>query len=262
MPGLIAITREVSPSIGACEVRYVERQAIDVARAVEQHRRYVECLSSLGVSVVTLPALPDLPDAVFVEDPAVVVDEIAVVTRMGAESRRAESQSVADALAGYRPVRWIDAPGTLEGGDVLRAGRMLFVGISHRTNPAGIGQLAAHLTPLGYHIKPVPLRHCLHLKTAACYLGNRTILANPEWVDVAQLEGCRVVEIVEPFAANVLTIGDTVIMPDCFPETRAIVEGLGWKVRTLDVSELMKAEAGVTCMSLLFTAASGTSQPS
>jgi dimethylargininase len=243
-------------------VRYVERQAIDVARAVEQHRRYVECLTSLGVSVVTLPALPDLPDAVFVEDPAVVVDEVAVVTRMGAASRREESQSLADALSGYRALRSIDAPGTLEGGDVLRSGRTLFVGISHRTNPAGIGQLAAHLTPLGYHIKPVPLRHCLHLKTAACYLGNRTILANPEWVDVAQLEGCRVVEIAEPFAANVLTIGDTVIMPDCFPETRAIVEGLGWKVRTLDVSELTKAEAGVTCMSLLFTAASGTSQPS
>jgi dimethylargininase len=209
-----------------------------------------------------LPALPDLPDAVFVEDPAVVVDEVAVVTRMGAGSRRAESQSIADALANYRPLRSIDAPGTLEGGDVLQAGRTLFVGISHRTNPAGIGQLAAQLTPLGYHIKPVPLRHCLHLKTAACYLGNRTILANSEWVDVAQLEGCRVVEIAEPFAANVLTIGDTVIMPDCFPETRGIVEGLGWKVRALDVSELMKAEAGVTCMSLLFTAASGTSRPS
>jgi len=262
MPGLVAITREVSPSLGACEVRYIERQPIDVARAIDQHRRYVECLTGLGVSVTTLPALPDLPDAVFVEDPALVVDQAAIITRMGAESRRAEAQSLADALARYRPLHWIEPPGTLEGGDVLSAGRTLFVGLSHRTNPAGIGQLAAHLTPLGYHIKPVPLRHCLHLKTAACYLGNRTILANPEWVDVAQLEGCRVVEIPEPFAANVLTIGDTVIMPDCFPETREIVEGLGWKVLALDVSELMKAEAGLTCMSLVFTAASDTTRPS
>src|SRR5215510_12136327 len=159
---------------------------------------------------------------------------MAVVTRMGSPSRRAEAQSLADALADHRPLQWIDEPGTLEGGDVLQAGRTLFVGLSHRTNPAGIGQLAAHLTPLGYHIKPVPLRHCLHLKTAACYLGNRTILANPEWVDVAELEGCRVVEVAEPWSANVLRIGNTVLVPDSFPETREIVEGLGWRVRTLD----------------------------
>jgi len=255
MPGLVAITREVSPSIASCEVRFLERQPIDYATAVLQHRRYVECLTELGVFVITLPALPDLPDAVFVEDPAVLVDEAAILTRMGASSRRAESQSLAEALERFRPLRWIEPPATLEGGDVLRAGRTLFVGLSHRTNPAGIGQLAAHLTLLGYRVKPVPLRHCLHLKTGACYLGNRTVLANREWVDVAALEGCRVVEVAEPFAANVLVIDDTVIMPDCFPATREIVEGLGWKVRALDVSELLKAEAGVTCMSLVFRGA-------
>src|SRR5207244_8922766 len=98
MPGLVAITREVSPSIASCEVRFLERQPIDYATAVLQHRRYVECLTELGVFVITLPALPDLPDAVFVEDPAVVVDEAAILTRMGASSRRAESQSLAEAL--------------------------------------------------------------------------------------------------------------------------------------------------------------------
>jgi len=249
---LVAITREVSPTIGSCEVQYITRQPIDVTRAIDQHRTYVDCLAASGASVINLPALPDLPDAVFVEDPAVVVDEVAVITRMGAESRRAESQTLAEALKAYRPLLRIDAPGTLDGGDVLRVGRKLYVGISNRTNQAGIMQLAAHLTPFGYDVKPVPVRHCLHLKTAACHLGDSAVLANPDWVEVTHLKGCRVVEAAEPFAANVLAIGDTVIMPDCFPKTRRIVENLDYKVQALDVSELMKAEAGVTCMSLVF----------
>src|SRR5580698_6222766 len=123
---LTAITRAVSPSMNDCQLAFVERQPIDIAKAVAQHDEYEACLRSLGIAVVSLPALPDLPDAVFVEDPAIVLDEIAIMTRMGAESRRGESESLAEALARFRPLRWISDPGTLEGGDVVLIGRRLF----------------------------------------------------------------------------------------------------------------------------------------
>src|ERR1035441_4400875 len=135
---LIAITRAVSPAINHCEIGFVERQEIDLAKANEQHGRYEALLGELGAKVVSLPAEPDYPDSVFVEDPAVVVEEAAIMTRMGAASRRGESESLARALAAYRPLRWLREPATLEGGDVMRIGRTLYVGVSHRTNRAGI----------------------------------------------------------------------------------------------------------------------------
>lgn len=189
----------------------------------------------------------------FVEDPAVVVDEVAVMTRMGAESRRAESESLAVALARYRPVRWLREPATLEGGDVLRIGKTLYVGLSNRTNQAGIAQLEEELRPFGYSVRPVEVRACLHLKSACCWLGDRAILANREWLDTAAFDGLTIVDVPasEPRAANVLAVGETVLLPAAFPETARLIERLGWKVRTLDISELMKAEAGLTCSSIL-----------
>jgi dimethylargininase len=251
---LIAITRAVSPAINLCEIGFIERQAIDLAKADEQHRQYEDCLADLGASVVSLPPEPDYPDSVFVEDPAVVVDEVAIMTRMGAESRRGESQSLARILERYRPLRWLREPATLEGGDVMRIGRTLYVGVSHRTNREGIEQLAGELGPLGYTVLPVTVRGALHLKTACCYLGDGAILANREWVDLEPLAAFRVVDVApgEGRAANVLTLGGSVIVPACFPRTAEILGNAGMKVRALDVSELMKAEAGVTCSSLIF----------
>jgi dimethylargininase len=206
--------------------------------------------------VISLPAEPDLPDSMFVEDPAVVVDEVAVMTRMGAESRRGESESLARELARFRPLRWLREPATLEGGDVLRAGSAFFVGLSMRTNPDGISQLTAELEPLGYSVKPVEVRGCLHLKSACCPLGDRTILANRNWVDMSAFAGFDVVDVPEdePGAANVLAVGDTVLVPAAFPGTARLLADRGWKVRVLDISELMKAEAGLTCSSILFAA--------
>lgn len=254
MPMLTAITRAVSPTINRCELSFRERQAIDVPRAEMQHRRYEACLQELGARLISLPAEPDLPDAVFVEDPAVVVDELAVIARLGAESRRPEAQSLADVLRQFRPLRWIEAPATLEGGDVVRAGKTLFVGASGRTNGAGVEQLAEALRLPGYTVKPVDVRGCLHLKSACSYLGDRTMLVNREWADCGVLEGYRLVDVPpdEPEAANVLTIGRTAIVADCFPGTARILEGMGWCVKMLDNSELMKAEAGMTCSSLVF----------
>ncbi len=251
---LTAITRAVSPSLNRCELGYLPRQEIDIAQAVVQHQGYEDCLRALGASVVSLAAEPDFPDAVFVEDPAVVVDEVAVIARLGAASRRGEADSLARALARFRPLRTLREPATLEGGDVLRIGATLFVGLSARTNQEGIRQLTAEVTPLGYSVVPVEVRGCLHLKTACCYAGDGTILANRAWFDTAPFRDYRILDVApeEPRAANVLAIGDTVVIPECFPATARVLERLGRNVRTLDVSELMKAEAGLTCSSLLF----------
>jgi len=253
---LTAITRAVSPGLDRCELEHLDRQEIDIPQAVEQHRRYEDCLRDLGVSVISLPAEPDLPDSMFVEDPAVVVNEVAVMTRMGAASRRGESASLAQALAPFRPLRWMREPATLEGGDVLRMGTALFVGVSARTNADGIAQLAAELERFGYSVRPVKVRGCLHLKSACCPIGDRKILANRDWFDTSAFEGYDIVDVPrhEPRGANVLAIGDTVMVPACFPGTARVLEDLGRQVRMLDISELMKAEAGLTCSSILFEA--------
>ena len=254
-----ALTRAVSPSLGACELTWMERQTIDFARAAEQHQSYERALSELGLHVISLPAEPELPDSVFVEDPLLVLDEIAIVTRMGAASRRAEGESLAAAIAQFRPVRRITEPATLEGGDVMRVGRDLFAGLSSRTNREGIEQLRTIAEPLGYRIYPVTVRGCLHLKSACCPLGDDRILLNPEWLDVTALGTYELIPVPpeEPAAANVLRIRDSVLMPSCFPRTAETIQGEGLSVRTVDISELMKAEAAVTCSSVIFESAGG-----
>jgi dimethylargininase len=251
---LKAVTRAISPAMNQCELSYLDRVEIDIAKAEQQHRQYEECLRAMGAEVIALPSEPDLPDSVFVEDPAVVVDEVAVLTRPGAESRRREGESLAKTLARFRPLRWMQAPATLEGGDVMRAGKTLYVGASARSNAAGIAQLAAELAPFGYEVKAAEVRGCLHLKSGCCYLGESTVLANRQWVDTEPMSGLRIVDVAldEPWAANMLTIGGIALMPAGFPRTAEIVESLGWTVRTVDISELRKAEAGVTCSSLIF----------
>src|SRR5580692_3503636 len=155
---LTAVTKQVSPAMNRCELSYLDRVEIDIAKAEQQHRQYEECLRAMGAEVIALPAEPDLPDSVFVEDPAVVADEVAVLTRPGAESRRREGESLAKTLARFRPVRWMQAPATLEGGDVMRAGKTLYVGASARSNAAGIAQLAAELSAFGYAVKTADVR--------------------------------------------------------------------------------------------------------
>jgi dimethylargininase len=254
---LIALTREVSPAIVNCELEFQEREPIDLARAIDQHRRYRACLDELGAKVVTLPAEPDLPDSVFVEDPAIVLDEIAVITRMGAASRRGESESLARALTRYRELHYIVEPATLEGGDVMRIGKTLYVGYSRRTNVAGIQQLAAIIHPLGYFVVPVEVRGCLHLKTACCFIGEDTVLANRAWFDPDALCSLKILDVPpeEPGGANALRIGDTVLLSSAYPRTREILERSGFTVRAIDNSEFLKAEAGVTCTSLIFETA-------
>jgi dimethylargininase len=251
---LIAITREVSPSLADCELSFVERTPIDVARANQQHRDYQRALTTLGCEVHVLGAQPDMPDSVFVEDVAVVLDEVAVMTRPGAESRRAEGTSVADVLRRYRSLRAIEVPGTLDGGDVLRIGRTIHVGESARSNAAGIAQLRTLVGEFGYSVRGVPTHGCLHLKSAVTALDDTTVLLQPRWVERAAFANYRVIEVdpAEEHAANVLRIGAAVVMPACFARTRQRVRAAGFEVTAVDVSELQKAEGAVTCCSLVF----------
>lgn len=251
---LIAITRGVSPSINECELSFNARQPIDVARAIAQHKAYEDCLSDLGARIVSLPAEPDLPDAVFVEDPAVVVDEVAVISIMGAPSRQPEARTLADALSPYRPLKSLAAPATLDGGDVMRIGRDVFVGLSQRTNSEAVSQLSKILGPYDYRVQPVEVRGCLHLKSACSYVGNDTVLINRSWIDPEPFRRFELIDVPneEPAAANALLINDVVIIAASCPRTRALLDQREFSVRAIDVSELQKAEAGVTCTSLIF----------
>ena len=250
---LTALTRKISPNFACCQLEYLKREPIDVARAATQHREYEAALERRGVRLISLPTEPDLPDCVFVEDPALVLDEIAIITRMGAESRRGESESLAAALAQFRPLVRMSEPATLEGGDVVRIGKTLYVGLSRRTNAAGVNQLAEIAEPYGYRVVPVHVTRCLHLKSACCAVSEDTVLANRGMFDSSAL-ACKIIDVPaeEPGAADVLRISNTVLIPTSFPRTARLLEQSGFKVESLDVAELQKAEAGVTCMSLLF----------
>jgi dimethylargininase len=250
---LTAVTRPPTASLARCELTFLERAPIDVARAWAQHRAFEALLRRLGAEVVSLPPADELPDATFVEDGAVVLDEVAVVCRPGVPSRQAETDALAEVLGRYRPLARIEAPGTLDGGDVLRVGRRLFVGLSTRSNAEGVAQLRRLAAPLGYDVAAVPVAGSLHLKTACTAPADDVVLLNPAWVDPAAVGGVRVMRVPpeEPWGANVLTVAGTRVVPASHPRTRALVESLGVPVCTADIAELQKAEAGITCLCVL-----------
>jgi dimethylargininase len=251
---LTAITRAVSPAIVNCELSFISRQPIDLQIAATQHHAYEDLLAKLGANVISLPAEPDLPDSMFVEDPAIVLDELAVIFPLGTESRRPEAASLAQAISKFRKLQYITLPGTLEGGDILRIGRKLFVGLTKRSNAEGIRQLAAILAPHHYEVIAVPVTGCLHLKSAVTCLGRDTLLANRNWFDPAPFSGYDWIDVdpTESHAANALALANTIIFPQFFPRTRTRIESAGFHVTSLDISELQKAESGLTCSSLIF----------
>lgn len=253
---LTAITRKVSSSLANCELSFIERQPIDMQKARAQHAAYEALLGKLGAHVISLPEEPDLPDSMFVEDPAIVLDELAVICPMGTESRGKESLTIAAALEKFRRLAYIKLPGTLEGGDVLRVGRQLFVGFTARSNPEGIRQFAEIVQHFGYDVTAIPVTGCLHLKSAVTSLGRHTLLANRTRFDSKRFLGFEWLDVhpTEPRATNALAIGEAIVFPASFPKTQAILEARGFKVIALDISELQKAESGLSCSSLLFEA--------
>jgi dimethylargininase len=259
LKGLVALTRAVGPRLAQCELTHVAREPIDVARAAAQHAAYEECLRGLGCDVRALPPAPDHPDAVFVEDTAVVLDEVAVLTRPGAPSRRGEVDSVAHALAAFRPLHYVGAPGTLDGGDVLVVGRAVFVGLSSRTNAEGAAELARVLEPQGYTVSTLAVSSCLHLKSAATAVAPGVVLVNPALVDAGAFRAFERIDVdpAEPLAANALSVGGPLVYAEAFPRTRERLQNRGLAVHTVDMSELAKAEAAVTCCSLVFAVPGG-----
>lgn len=253
-PRLHAITRAVSRSLARCELTHLERTAIDVDVARRQHAAYEATLERLGCTLVRLPEERELPDSVFVEDTALALDEVAVILRPGAASRRQETASVARALSWFRPVVQLAGEGTVDGGDVLRLGRTLWVGRSSRSSEAGIAALAATIAPFGYDVRDVAIDGCLHLKSAVTAVADGLLLLNPRWVDGAGFPGCALVEVdpAEPHAANALRVGDTLVFPAAFPRTAERLEARGLHLERVDLAELAKAEGAVTCCSLVF----------
>lgn len=252
----IALVRPVSAHISRCQLSCIERSPIDLARARSQHAEYCRALADHGFAVHALPPADDLPDAVFVEDTAVVLDEVAVITRPGAAARRPEVAATAEALAAWRTCVRLKAPATLDGGDVIVAGRTLYVGASARSNDAGRAQLAAAVEPFGYRVIAVSMTDCLHLKSAATLIADGLLLANPRWLDLAAFDGLDHLPVApdEPHAANTVRLPGAVLVPDSFPRTRARLESAGLTTRTVAADELARAEGGVSCQSILFSA--------
>jgi dimethylargininase len=249
----VAITRRVSPSFAACELTHLERVPMDLDRARAQHHAYEQALIAAGGLVHQLDTNPDIPDSVFVEDAAVVLRELAIITRPGAVSRRAETSAIADALSAFRRIAAIEAPATIDGGDVLVAGRRVYVGLSTRTNDAAVAQMRRILDPLGYTVCAIEVGGCLHLKSAVTTLDERTLLVNPSWVEPAAFADFTLVEVdpAEPSAANALALARCVIFPAAFPRTAERIARAGFRVERVEADELAKAEGAVTCCSLI-----------
>jgi dimethylargininase len=251
---LIALTRDVSPALGRAELTHLPRVAIDVAKARAQHADYERAIASLGCSVQRLTAGPEMADSVFIEDTAVIFDEIGIITRPGAESRRVEIMGVEEELKHHRLLGHITAPGTLDGGDVFVAGRSVFVGSSTRTNNAGIEQLRRVVEYFAYSLQMVDVRGCLHLKSAVTPLSEGALLMNRDWVQPDAFAGLDIVGVHpdEPWGANIARVNGRLLYAAAFPRTRDLLERRGYGVTTVDVSEIAKAEGAVTCCSLIF----------
>ena len=251
---LIAITRDVSPSIEKCELKFVDRQPIDHSLAERQLEEYRAALERCGALVRRLPADSRYPDSCFVEDTAIVVDEIAVIASMGAASRRGETPAIEAELAPYRNLGHITLPATIDGGDVLRAGKTILVGLSSRTNETGVEQLARILEPRGYTVTPVRTSQSLHFKSACTAIDDGTLLVNRDWIRLDDIAGFNIVFTPddEREAANVLRVNETLFVQAGFPGTMKRLQSVHGRVEALDTSELRKAEGALTCLSIIF----------
>lgn len=249
----VALTRSVSPSILNCELTHIDRNPIDYDLAIVQHHQYEQALRRMGYTIRRLSDTPHLPDSVFVEDIAVVFNEIGVITRPGASSRRAETESMTPILSEYREIATIEEPGTLDGGDVLVIGKKVYAGESSRTNKEGISQLEQILKPYGYDVTLVKTIHCLHLKTAVSVLEEDLLLINPNWIPDQFTKDYHTIAVHpdEPYGANVMRYKNYSLCPEAYRYTTDILHNRGYDVISVDQSELAKAEAGLTCCSVI-----------
>jgi len=248
-----ALVRQPSSSLVECELAYIARDRIDLQVAFRQHDQYCTSLRNLGIEVEILPPLDTFPDSVFIEDNAIILDELAVLASMGTVSRQGEPRALYALLFHKFRVVEISPPATIEGGDVLCVGKTVFVGLSTRTNEAGVELLQALLRPFGYHVISIAVTRCLHLKTACTPLDDKTLLVNPAWVDLEVLKAYRLISVPskEPYAANVMRLPTGLLASASYPKTLERIRAEGYPVMDVDISEFHKAEAGLTCLSLI-----------
>lgn len=251
---LKVLVHKPSKNLQDCELTYLESEKIDYEKALNQHEDYCQMIKQCGAQLEVLDENINLADSVFVEDPIIVFDELAVLTSMGVESRRAESDLLEKYFKEKKEVKKIQLPSKIEGGDVLIINKKVYVGVSARTNIEAINELESILKPFEYEVKAVKVHGCLHLKTGCTALDENTILINPNWVDASAFEDYKLINIPseEPFAANIMKINDFICMNECFPKTIDLVKSLNYKVKTTNISEFVKAEAGLTCMSVRY----------
>jgi dimethylargininase len=250
---MMALTHPPSPSLDRGLRTHVARVPIDFALALRQHGDYCAVLNACGAEVRTLDVNRESPDGTFIEDTAVVLNEVAVLASMGTEARRGEPAGIEPELRKYRAVFRVEPPARLEGGDVLHVGRTLLVGMSSRTDCAGAQTLQDIVRRYGYTVLPVPVRNCLHLKSACTALPDGVLLLNPSWVKRQSLRDFATVDVPEeePWAANTLPVGGKICLRAQHMRTADLLRGRGFDVLTIPLSEFAKAEGGVTCLSLL-----------
>lgn len=251
---LNAITRPISPNMGNCELTHLDREPIDIQKANQQHDKYEIALKKIGCNIIKATAAPSLPDSVFVEDCAIVLDELAIITLPGAESRREEVTGIIEVLEPLRKLFYIQSPGLLDGGDVLVIGKKIWVGLSYRSNKSAIEQLKKITSPFGYSVTGVKVTDCLHLKSAVTQVGENSVLLNPNWIDAGIFTEFKIIETHpnEPNAANALLINDTVLFPKSYPLTAQVLKENRINIIQLDNTEVIKAEGALTCCSIIF----------
>lgn len=251
----IAFVNKPTQAIGNCELTFIDRDPVHLQKALEQHSNYANALTQAGLKVVSIDINTESPDAAFIEDVAIILDEVAIVTSMGTPSRRPEVESISEMIAPYRYIiHKIQLPATIEGGDVLQVGKKVFVGHSSRTNQNGIKALTDLLNPHSYQVIPVSVHGCLHLKTGVTALNEDTFVVNPKWIDTSIFKENLLIEVAEneSFAANVLRVGEKLIVNAAYPKTAEKIQKAGFRFDVVDISEFSKAEAGLTCLSLIF----------
>jgi len=247
-----AIVRIVADTYDQCVTK--QSESIDVALAKEQHAKYCSELERIGLQLIRIEADNNLPDCCFVEDAAIVVDNIAIITHPGAESRRKETEAVEKVISKFKTIHRVVSPATIDGGDVLKIGMKIFIGLSERTTQYAIDQVAEIIRPRGYEVIAVPIHHTLHLKSVVTALSDSQIIISAGHLDETTFEGFRkiVVPHEESYAANCLSVNNTIFIPAGYPITKSLIEGMGFSTIELENSEFKKGDGALTCMSILF----------
>lgn len=252
--GKYAIIRGVPYTYDKCIKSHKVENKINVELAKEQHRRYCEILEQLGLILIVIEPDDRFPDCCFVEDPAIVIGDIAIISRMAAKSRTGEEIEVRNTLSRYKKVYEINPPGTIDGGDILRINEKIYVGVSQRTNQFAVQQVRTFLSDYDYQVIPVRIKHILHLKSACTYIGNNYIVMFPGHFDdrIFSEYDKIIVRKSEAYSANCLSVNGKVLVQKGYPNTKKLIENEGFETVEIEMSEFRKGGGSLTCLSIIF----------